>query len=183
MHFSLLFFIVHLYTPLLFWGLYLMLWASWSWGIARSHHKIVGDKYVYNGIHSSMFLTQSQWNDQQESFCGLCCGKQHKLMLGRLGEPWVCECAPSVSLPYKSDHEWKRGWCHNRVQCRVTSEPLCEKVFGCISQSANNITYSILWKTFDMLRKLWRSTFIWKLEVMICHIILTLSCLCNLLAW
>lgn len=120
--------------PLLLWGLYLRLWASWSWVIARSHRKIVGDKYIYNGIHSSMSLTQSQWSDHQETFWGLCCGKQHKLLLGRLGEPWVCECAPSVSLPYKSAHEWKRGWCHDNVQRRVTSEPLCEKVFGCISR-------------------------------------------------
>lgn len=161
--------------PLLLWGLYLRLWASWSWSIARSHRKIVGDKYIYNGIHSSMSLTQSQWNDHQETCCGLCCGKQHKLLLGRLGESWVCECALSVSLPYKSDHEWKKGWCHDNEQRRVTSEPLCKKVFGCISRSqqksrwepANNIIYSVLWKTFDMLRKLWRSTFIWKQEEII----------------
>lgn len=125
--FSILVDLLCIYAPLLLWGLYLTLWASWPWGISRSHSKIVGYKYIYNGIHSSMSLTLSPWNDHQETFCSLlCCGKQ-AFMLGRLGEPWVCEFAPS--LPYKSDHEWKRGWCHNNVQLP------CEKVFSCISQS------------------------------------------------
>lgn len=56
-----------------------------------------------------------------------------RLVLG-LGS-WVCECVPSVSLPYKSDYEWKRGWYHDNVRQWVTSESLCEKVFGCISRS------------------------------------------------
>lgn len=102
-------FIVHLYPPPPLLGIYLVLWASWPWGIARSRRKIVGDKYIYNGTHSSMSLTLSQWNDGPETFCGLlCCGKQ-ALMLGRPGDLRVCECAPSVSLPYKSDHEWKEA--------------------------------------------------------------------------
>lgn len=140
--------------PLLLWGLHLRLWASWSWGIAKSHRKIVGDEYIYNGIHSSMSLTQSQWNYHRETFC---CGKQHKLSLGRLGEPWVCECAPSVSLPYKSDQECKKRliswqcaaqgdiWATMRKSVRLhksvsrhSKKPRWEP--------ANNITYSVLWK-------------------------------------
>lgn len=109
-------FIVDLYSPPPLLGIYLVLWARWPWDIARSCRKIVGDKYIYNGTHSSMSLTLSQWSDGPETFCGLlCCGKQ-ALMFGRPGDLRVCECAPSVSLPYKSDHEWKRGWCHDNVQ-------------------------------------------------------------------
>lgn len=120
-------FIVYLYPPPPLLGIYLVLWASWPWGIARSCRKIVGDKYIYNGTHSSMSLTVSQWSDGPETFCGLlCCGKQ-VLMLGRPADlRGSASVAPSVSLPYKSDHEWKRGWYHDKVQRRTTSE----KAFG-----------------------------------------------------
>lgn len=158
MRFSFSLFIAHLYPPLLLWGIYLVLWASWPWGSTRSHWKIVGDKYIYNGTHSSMSLTLSQWNDRPETFCGLlCCGKQ-VLMLGRPDDLWVCKCVASVSLPYKSGHEWKRGWCHDNAQRRATSE----KVFGCIRWSRNRSenprwestdsrkSFSVLWKSLGL---------------------------------
>lgn len=45
------------------------------------------------------------------------------VMLGRLGDLQVHKSVRRVSLPYKSDHEWESGWCHNNVQCTATSEP------------------------------------------------------------
>lgn len=127
-------FIVHLYPPPPLLGIYLVLWASWPWGIAKSRLQNSGWQIHLQWAsfkHAPHTKPVKWWPRDTLRLVVLWKTSAHAWQVR--WSPGL-ECAPSVSLPYKSDHEWKGGWCHDNVQRRTTSEPWSEKAFGSISR-------------------------------------------------
>lgn len=124
-------FIVDPYPPPPLLVIYLVLWASWPWGIARSRLQNTGWQISLQWASFKHVKPVKWWPRDILAACRVVENKR-----SCLAGPVISGsgCAPSVSLPYKSDHEWKRHWCHDDVQRRKTSEPWSKKAFGSISR-------------------------------------------------